>query len=162
MFKFIFCLGLPLFGMAQIQVFFPKTSPKEHQRALITLANGQILSGSSEANIRLHKSNCQVQQSINLGASFKEIRDLAQTPNGFIALQSHDSSGLELLNKSLEIDTIIYPLSIGKKKRPFFRWHLRARKFSFSARRPHRWLLQYFSLYRRRATLGSHTPKGER
>lgn len=110
MFKFIFCLGLPLFGVAQIQVFFPKTNPKEHQRALITLANGQILSGSSEANIRLHKSNGQVQQSINLGAAFKEIRDLAQTPNGFIALQSHDSSGLVLLNKSLEIDTIIYPL----------------------------------------------------
>jgi hypothetical protein len=110
MFKFFFCLGLPLFGMAQIQVFFPKTSPKEHQRTLITLANGQILSGSSEANIRLHKSNGQVQQSINLGAPFKEIRDLTQTPNGFIALQSHDSSGLVLLNKSLEIDTIIYPL----------------------------------------------------
>jgi hypothetical protein len=112
MFKFFFCLGLPLFGMAQIQVFFPKTNPKEHQRALITLANGQILSGSSEANIRLHKSKGQVQQSINLGASFKEIRDLTQTPNGFIALQSHDSSGLVLLNKSLEIDTIIYPLQI--------------------------------------------------
>ena len=110
MFKFIFCLGLPLFGMAQIQVFFPKTSPKEHQRALITLANGQILSGSSEANIRLHKSNGQVLQNRQLGAPFKEIRDLASTPNGFIALQSHDSSGLVLLNKSLEIDTIIYPL----------------------------------------------------
>lgn len=93
-----------------MQVFFSKTSPKEHQRALITLTNGQILSGSSEANIRLHNSNGQVQQNINLGASFKEIRDLASTPNGFIALQSHDSSGLALLNKSLEIDTLIYPL----------------------------------------------------
>jgi hypothetical protein len=109
MFKFIFCLGLPLFGMAQMQVYFPKTSPKEHQRALITLTNGQILSGSSEANIRLHKSNGQVQENINLGAAFKEIRDLAQTPNGFIALQSHDSSGLVLLDKALQIDTIIYP-----------------------------------------------------
>ena len=110
MFKFIFCLGLPFFGWSQIQVFFPKTSPKEHQRALITLANGQILSGSNEANIRLHKSNGQVLQNSQLGAPFKEIRDLASTPNGFIALQSHDSSGLVLLNKSLEIDTIIYPL----------------------------------------------------
>lgn len=109
MFKFIFCLGLPLFGMAQLHVFFPKTSPKEHQRALISLGNGQILSGSSEANIRLHKSNGQVQENINLGAAFKEIRDLAQTPNGFIALQSHDSSGLVLLDKSLKVDTVIYP-----------------------------------------------------
>jgi photosystem II stability/assembly factor-like uncharacterized protein len=110
MFKFILCLGLPFFGMAQMQVFFPKTSPKEHQRALISLDNGQILSGSSEANIQLHGTNGQVLQNSQLGASFKEIRDLAQTPNGFIALQSHDSSGLVLLNKSLEIDTIIYPL----------------------------------------------------
>jgi hypothetical protein len=109
MFKFIICLGLPLFGNAQIQVFFPKTSPKEHQRALIYLDNGQILSGSSEANIRLHGANGQVLQKSQLGASFKEIRDLAQTPNGFIALQSHDSSGLVLLDKTLQIDTIIYP-----------------------------------------------------
>ena len=110
MFKFIFCLCLPFFGMAQIEVFFPKTSPNEHQRALITLANGQLLSGSSEANIRLHGSNGKLLQNSQLGAAFKEIRDLAQTPNGFIALQSHDSSGLVLLNKSLEIDSIIYPL----------------------------------------------------
>jgi hypothetical protein len=95
--------------MAQIQVFFPKTSPKEHQRALITLANGQILSGSSVANIRVHGVNGQVLQNSQLGASFKEIRDLAQTPNGFIALQSHDSSGLVLLDKALKIDTVIYP-----------------------------------------------------
>ena len=109
MFKFIFCLGLPLFGMAQMQVYFPKTSPKEHQRALITLANGQILSGSSEANIRLHASNGQLLQNSQLGAAYKEIRDLIQTPNGFIALQSHDSSGLVLLDKSLKADTVIYP-----------------------------------------------------
>ena len=99
--------------MTQIQVFFPKTSPKEHQRALISLDNGQILSGSSEANIRLHGANGQVLQNSQLGTSFKEIRDLAQTPNGFIAMQSHDSSGLVLLDKSLQIDTIIYPL--GKR-----------------------------------------------
>ena len=102
-------MGLPLFGMAQIQVFFPKTNPKEHQRALISLANGQLLSGSSVANIRVHGVNGQVLQNSQLGASFKEIRDLAQTPNGFIALQSHDSSGLVLLDKALKIDTVIYP-----------------------------------------------------
>ena len=113
MFKFIFCLCLPFFGMAQIEVFFPKTSPNEHQRALITLANGQLLRGSSEANIRLHGSNGKLLQNSQLGAAFKEIRDLAQTPNGFIALQSHDSSGLVLLDKVLKIDTIIYPL--GKR-----------------------------------------------
>jgi hypothetical protein len=109
MFKFIFCLGLPLFGMTQVQVYFPKTTHKEHQRALTTLPNGQILSGSSEANIRLHASNGQVLQKSELGSPFKEIRDLAQTPNGFIAMQSHDSSGLVLLDNTLQIDTIIYP-----------------------------------------------------
>lgn len=113
MFKTLLCLTLPFFSTAQVQVFFPKTSSKEHQRALISLENGQILSGSSEANIRLHKSNGQVQENINLGATFKEIRDLSQTPNGFIALQSHDSSGLVLLDKALQIDTTIYPL--GKR-----------------------------------------------
>ena len=113
MFKFIFCLGLPLFGMTQIQVFFPKTSPKEHQRALISLDNGNFLSGSSEATIRIHKSNGQVLQNTQLGVVFKEIRDLAQTPNGFIAMQSQDSSGLVLLDKYLRIDTVIYPL--GKR-----------------------------------------------
>ena len=113
MLKFFVCLSLPLFGWSQIQVFFPKTSPKEHQRALITLASGQILSGSNEANIRIHGSDGQVQQNSQLGAAFKEIRDLAQTPNGFIALQSHDSSGLVLLNNVLAIDTIIYPF--GKR-----------------------------------------------
>lgn len=113
MLKFIICLGLPFFGWAQMQVFFPKTSPKEHQRTLITLANGQILSGSSEANIRLHKSNGQVLQKSELGSPFKEIRDLAQTPNGFIVMQSHDSSGLVLLDNTLQVDTIIYPF--GKR-----------------------------------------------
>jgi hypothetical protein len=113
MFKFIFCISLPLFGMAQVQVYFPKTTNKEHQRALTTLPNGQILSGSSEANIRLHGSNGQVLQKSELGLSFKEIRDLAPTQHGFIALQSHDSSGLVLLNKNLQIDTIIYPF--GKR-----------------------------------------------
>ena len=117
MLKLFVCLGLPLFGWSQIQVFFPKTSPKEHQRALITLASGQILSGSNEANIRIHGSAGQVQQNSQLGAAFKEIRDLAQTPNGFIALQSHDSSGLVLLNNVLAIDTIIYPLG---KRIPLF------------------------------------------
>ncbi len=113
MFKLIFCLGLPLFGMTQVQVYFPKTTQKEHQRALTTLPNGQILSGSSEANIRLHASNGQVLQKSELGLPFKEIRDLAQTPNGFIAMQSHDSSGLVLLDNTLQIDTIIYPF--GKR-----------------------------------------------
>ncbi|MFM7007655.1 MAG: WD40/YVTN/BNR-like repeat-containing protein [Flavobacteriales bacterium] len=113
MFKLILCLIFPFLSVAQVKVFFPKTGSKEHERALISSGNGQILSGSSEANIRLHGANGQVLQNSQLGASFKEIRDLAQTPNGFIALQSHDSSGLVLLNKALQIDTIIYPL--GKR-----------------------------------------------
>jgi hypothetical protein len=117
MFKFILCTGLPLFSMAQVQVYFQKTTNKEHHRALTTLPNGQILSGSSEANIRLHASSGEVLQKSEFGAPLKEIRDLAQTPKGFIAMQSHDSSGLVLLDQNLQIDTIIYPL--GKRNALF-------------------------------------------
>jgi len=113
MLKFIICLGLPFFGWAQMQVFFPKTSPKEHQRTLVALPNGQIVSGSSEATIRLHQGNGQMLSQQILPSGFKEIRDIAPTTSGFIAMQSHDSSGLVLLDKTLQIDTIIYPL--GKR-----------------------------------------------
>lgn len=113
MFKFIFCISLPLFGMAQVQVYFPKTTQKEHQRALVALHNGQIVSGSSEATIRLHQCNGQVFSQQVLSSGFKEIRDITPTSHGFIAMQSHDSSGLVLLDNTLEIDTIIYPF--GKR-----------------------------------------------
>ncbi len=106
----IFCL-LCFWNLsfAQVQVFFPKTSNKEHQRALITLPNRQLLSGSSEAVIRLHDPNGKVLSEEKLGANFKEIRDIAVTQKGFIALQSHDSSGIVLLDKTLKPVSIIYP-----------------------------------------------------
>jgi hypothetical protein len=94
-----------------MQVFFPKTSPKEHQRALVALPNGQIVSGSSEATIRLHQSNGQVFSQQILSSGFKEIRDITPTSHGFIAMQSHDSSGLVLLDNTLQIDTVIYPFN---------------------------------------------------
>ncbi len=106
----IFCL-LCFWNLsyAQVQVFFPKASNKEHQRALITLPNRQLLSGSSEAVIRLHDPNGKVLSEEKLGANFKEIRDIAVTQKGFIALQSHDSSGIVLLDKTLKPVSVIYP-----------------------------------------------------
>ncbi len=110
MLKYIICLGLPFLSAAQVEVFFPKMSSKEHERALLTLSNGQILSGSNEANIRLHQPDGQVQYNSQLGSSFKEIRDLSQTPKGFIAMQSHDTSCIILLDQKFNVDSVIYPL----------------------------------------------------
>jgi photosystem II stability/assembly factor-like uncharacterized protein len=104
----IFCSNL---AYSQTQIYFPKVSNKEHQRALITLPNRQMLSGSSEAVIRLHDPNGKVLSQEKLGAELKEIRDIAVTQKGFIALQSHDSSGIVLLDKMLKVDTLIYPLN---------------------------------------------------
>jgi hypothetical protein len=63
--------------------------------------------------VRLHDKNGKVLLRKELAANFKELRDLCPTPNGYIAMQSHDSSGLVLLDQNLQIDTIIYPL--GKR-----------------------------------------------
>ena len=64
----IFCSNL---AYSQTQIYFPKVSNKEHQRALITLPNRQMLSGSSEAVIRLHDPNGKVLSQEKLGAELK-------------------------------------------------------------------------------------------
>lgn len=93
----------------QTQIYFPKVSGKEHERAIITLPKQLILSGSSNATIRLHDGNGKVIKMQKLGEDYKEIRDLCQTQTGYIAMQSHDSSGIVLLKHNLETDTVIYP-----------------------------------------------------
>jgi photosystem II stability/assembly factor-like uncharacterized protein len=115
--KILFLLCFWNLSFAQVQVFFPKVSNKEHERALITLPNRQMLSGSSEAVIRLHDPNGKVLSQEKLGAEYKEIRDIAVTQKGFIALQSHDSSCIVLLDKMLQVDTVIY---LFNKRSPLF------------------------------------------
>ncbi|TAF85731.1 MAG: hypothetical protein EAZ48_06125 [Flavobacteriia bacterium] len=111
--KFLLLLFYANLAYAQTQIYFPRVSGKEHERALFSIENGQFLSGSSHAVVRLHDINGQVLLSQQLAANLKEIRAIAPTENGYIAMQSHDSSGIVLLNKSLQTDTVIYPL--GKR-----------------------------------------------
>lgn len=111
--KFLLLFFYVNVAFAQTQVYFPRISGKEHERALLPLENKQFLSGSSHAVVRLHDKNGKVLLRKELAANFKEIRDLCPTPNGYIAMQSHDSSGLVLLDQNLQIDTVIYPL--GKR-----------------------------------------------
>jgi len=111
--KFLLLLFYANLAYAQTQIYFPRVSGKEHERALFSIENGQFLSGSSHAVVRLHDINGQVLLRQQLAANLKEIRAIAPTEKGYIAMQSHDSSGIVLLNKSLQTDTVIYPL--GKR-----------------------------------------------
>lgn len=117
MFKYLLCFTLPFFSAAQVKVFFPKIGNKEHERAIFSLPNAQILSGSSSAVVRLHSHEGAVLQTQELATSFKEIRDLTTTNTGYIAMQSNDTSALVLLSNNLEIDTVVYPLG---KRVPLF------------------------------------------
>ncbi len=107
----LFCSNL---SFAQTQIYFPRVSGKEHERALLPLENNQFLSGSSHAVVRLHDQNGSVLLTQKLDATHKELRALAQTDVGYIAMQSHDSSGIVLLDKALRLDTVIYPLQQRK------------------------------------------------
>jgi len=109
-YKLLLCLSLACCASAQSRLYSYKFTKTENQRALIVLPSGQILSGSSEAALRLHGPKPLDLERYKLDDQFKEIRDLCYTKYGYIAMQSHDSSCIVLVNKNFEIDSVIFPL----------------------------------------------------
>ena len=88
--KFLLLLFYVNLSFAQTQIYFPCVSAKEHERALLPLENGQFLSGSSHAVVCLQNKNGKVLLRKELAANCKEIRDIASTQDGYIAMQSQD------------------------------------------------------------------------
>lgn len=117
MFKLLLGLSVAFYSNAQSQLWSYKFSATENQRALISLPNGQILSGSSEAALRLFGPAQTDVERFKLSDQFKEIRDLCMTTTGYIAMQSHDTSCILLLDKNFEVDSVVYPLGT---KTPLF------------------------------------------
>ncbi|MEN9700345.1 MAG: hypothetical protein RLZZ301_1543 [Bacteroidota bacterium] len=102
------------FATAQVQLFYPKKTPKEHARALIALPDFSFVSGSSAALIRSISPSGMLQMQSELDSSFREIRDICQTSTGFVALQSNDSSALIRLDAQLKVQQIERPTWQGK------------------------------------------------
>lgn len=110
MYKLLICLSLAYCASAQSRIHSYKFTKTENQRALISLPNGQVLSGSSEAALRLFGPKPLELERYKLDDQFKEIRDLCYTKDGYIAMQSNDSSCIVLVNKNFEVDSVIFPL----------------------------------------------------
>ncbi len=92
---------------AQHTAFIPrnKANKKEHERAVLGLPNDQLAIGSNLANIRILDPSLHVLNTIALGTSAQEIRDLAFCAGKLFAMQSNDSSSLyriSLQNKAVE------------------------------------------------------------
>lgn len=117
MLKILLGLSVAFYSNAQSQLRSYKFSATENQRALICLPNEQLLSGSSEAALRLFGPAQTDVERFKLNEQYKEIRDLCITTFGYIAMQSHDTSCILLLDKNFEVDSVIYPLGT---KAPLF------------------------------------------